>query len=278
MSNGTYDERGMSTEMRRLSEDVLADEYWASHLRQMEIILGDFDPGIAEELDMNVTESGKLRSIVRYCIPLFELYRAIDGVEPAPAWLAAMYLWQDAWRPLDNLIDDDGPFVANFREYNVSILRAWNFHSKMSPNSRLMDQFLRCLNDTLWVEENREARMDPSLIFQRARLYEVTFDSLPKLSSETRANFRAYINAVTIAHDFGDVVLDIKEGVTTFATAALKSIDPYCRLTSSVYQELQATSEAAFQDQLKKMDRDALKACWVTQRNIDNSFRWAFHS
>lgn len=278
MSKAEYDNRGLSTAMQELCNDVIADEYWALHLRRVVKALYAFDQGIAEELHLDTPTSRKLQSIVRYCIPLFEMYRTIDRAEPDPVWLAAMYLWQEAWRPLDNLLDNDRPFLANFREYNVSILRAWTFHTKISPNSHLMEQFLKCLNDTLDAEDNHEERINPSLIFQRVRLYEVIFDNLPKLSSKTKAHFRTYINTIGIGHDFGDVVTDIKEGTATFATAALKSIDPHCRLTSSHYQELQTTSEAAFRDQLSKLDSDALKSCWVTQRNIDNFFRWAFHN
>ena len=45
------------------------------------------------------------------------------------------------------------------------------------------------------------------------------FDSLPGLPGETTANFRTYINTIGIAHDFGDVVADIKSDNTTVATA-----------------------------------------------------------
>lgn len=278
MSKAEYDNQGLSRAMQELHHDVIADEYWARHLRRVKSTLDAFDKGIAEELDLGSPTSGDVQSIVRYCIPLFEMHRAIDGVEPDHIWLTAMYLWQKAWRPLDNLLDNNGPFSANFREYNIAILRAWTFHSTLSPDSRHTTQFLTCLYDTLDAENNYEERVNPSLIFRRARLYEVVFDSLPGLSRETTDNFRAYINTVTIAHDFGDVVTDIKEGISTFATASLKRIDPHCRLTSKNYQELSETNEAAFQNQLLKLNANAIPSCWVTRRNINNFFMWAFRN
>lgn len=278
MGKVEFDSRGLSPEMLKLSVDVTADEYWAHLLRQMADTINAFDPGIMEELHLENPANRNLQSIVRYCIPLFEMHRAIDGVEPDPVWLAAMYIWQGAWRPLDNLLDNDGPFAANFREYNISILRAWTFHTKISSNSHLMEGFLKCLYDTLDIEESTLERSNPALIFKRARLYEVIFDDLPRLSNETKENFRTYINTITIAHDFGDLATDIQSGTTTFATATLRSIDPHCRLTSSHYRELQASSEATFRDQFKKLDKNMLRSCWVAGRNIEIFFNWAFHT
>ena len=273
-----FDELGLPKEMRILIADVISDEFWMPKLAAMMSVLNAFDKGAAEEIDIEDPTNKKLQGIVRFCVPLFEIYREIDGIEPDPSWLAAMHLWVQVWRPLDNLLDSNESKTANLREYNISLLRAWTFHASAFPESRLFNEFLACLNDTLDAETNEETRRDPSLIYQRVRLYELIFNDLPTLSEATRETYRRYINSIGIAHDFGDVSNDIKDENTTAVTELFRAIDPHCRVTASHFSALRSKAREVFDTQRRRIDGDALKSCWVTQRNIKAFFTWAFQN
>lgn len=242
-----FDGIGLPKEMRILCANVISDEFWMSKIIATMGVLNAFDKGVTEEINIEDPADKNLQGIVRFCIPFFEMYREIDGIEPDPSCLAAMYLWQQVWRPLDNLLDSNDAKIANLREYNISLLRAWTYHSSAFPKSRLFSEFLTCLNDTLAAETDEEIRRNPSLIYQRVRFYELIFNDLPALSEATRGIYRRYINTIGIAHDFGDVANDIKDGNTTAVTELFKSIDPHCRVTASQFSALRSKTREAFE-------------------------------
>ena len=267
---------GLSHEMSRVCQDVICDLNWRLMLGETTRILAEFDAGIAEEIDFERHESISLQRMVRYCLPIFEIHQAIDGFQLNPNLLASIFLWQECWRPLDNLLDSDGKVTTNLREYNYQLLRAWSFHQKTYPESRLMERFLTCLNSTIEVEDDLDARTDPSRIYQRVSLYEVPFDDICGLSKNTIECYRTYINAIGIAHDFGDILKDTALGRITFATAALRKIDEHCCLNASQFAALREEGISTFKVFDDKLDKLDMKQCWVTGRNLKVFYNWAF--
>lgn len=275
-STNSHDPAGFSDAMRELADDFLADRFWGRVTLQMKDILGKFDAGIAEELLCWGPTNPSLVRFVRYCIPLFEMHRHKDKIEPDPRWMAAMYLWQEAWRPLDNLVDDDGDRRSDIFEYSVSLLRAHRFHSSLIDSSAAMTHYLECLNQTLSSEQKLQSIQRADEIFLRAKVFETSFKNMEKLSNETINSYRRYINTLGISHDFADVVDDVKSGIETFATRYLISIDPYCRINYSNYKRLLAFCMESFDGERSKIGEGVEASCWVTKRNIECFQSWAF--
>jgi len=278
MKLGNHRNPGVNNEMIKVCQRVVNDAKWRPILDETTRIILDYDPGIFEEIDFQRHQSKTLQSMVRYCIPIFEIHQALDGRELPPSSLASIFLWQEVWRPLDNLLDCDGEITTNLREYNYRILRAWNFHRKVFPNSNLMERFLACLNSTLQIEEEHAARADASRIFQRVSIYEVPFNEIDSLSNASIECYRNYINAIGIAHDFGDVVKDSSAKKCTFATETLRQIDPYLRINASSFASLREEGVSAFCLFSKKLDDFDLERCWVTRENMNAFYNWAFKS
>lgn len=278
MSTSNLDTRGMSKEMLELNTDVRSDENWFAKVCEMCNVIEEVAPELARELRRFDITSDTVRSIVRFCIPLFELQNAYEGVPPDPRSMAMMYLWQATWRPLDDMIDGDGLFSDNLLDFSRAMLTAWQFGDTVLAKRLSVDQFLACLADTLQIEERGEERANPSLIFKRVRLYEVGFGTCVDVSELTRASYRKYLNAIGVAHDFGDIANDIKNQVMTSVTEELRSIDSHCRLTARNYNKLKTRIEDVFWIEAGSIESNILDNCWVTRRNIENFSSWAFEN
>lgn len=277
MSSKRHIKFDLKHEMTTVCQDVICDPNWRGILSETTRVLAGFDAGIAEEIDFESPESPSLQRMVRYCLPVFEIHQAIDGVPLKPSFLASIFLWQECWRPLDNLLDSDGKVTTNLREYNYQLLRAWSFHQGTYPDSRLMERFLTCLNSTIEVEDDLVARADPSRIYQRVSLYEVPFDDIRALSRSAIEYYRNYINAIGVVHDFGDTLKDTASRRITFATEALRNIDEHCCLNVSQFEALREVGISAFKVFSDKLDTLEMKQCWVTSRNLKVFYNWAFN-
>ena len=264
-----------SVHMSSLTEDVLKDTYWGDKIRQLFQLLGAFDSGIAEEFGVDSPQDQRLQRIVRFCVPLFELCKEAIGLDLDPSFLAAMYLWQEVWPSLDNILDREEDFISSIKQYNVCLLRAYAFHSKVFGDCATSD-FLTCLFDNLEAERNRESRADPSQIFLRVRIYEVVLERLPQIPHGVRAAYRAYINAIGTAHDFVDVIDDLKVGQVTFSTETFRSIDEHLRFHHQNFEALRLCVKEEFRRQEEPLRSPDLERCWITRRSLNAYCEWAF--
>src|SRR3569832_1015774 len=87
--------------MSQLTEDVLRDAYWGAKIQRLFEIVGSFDAGIVQDLKIDNPENQRLQRFVRFCLPLFELRKEATAQDFNPSLLAAMYLCQEVWPPLD---------------------------------------------------------------------------------------------------------------------------------------------------------------------------------
>ena len=265
----------LSLRMSRLTEDVLIDSYWSDRIRQLFQILNAFDSGITEEVEVDNPQDPRLQRIVRFCVPLFELCKQATNLDFDPSFLAVMYLWQEVWPPLDNILDREEDFINSMKQYNVCLLRAYSFHTKVFGDSATSD-FLACLFDNLEVERDKKRRADPSQVFQRVRLYEIVLERLVKTPPNVRAGYRAYINAIGIAHDFVDVIDDLKSGQITFPTEAFRSIDEHLRFHHQNFEALRLCVKEEFRKQEQPLRSFNLERCWITKRSLSAYYDWAF--
>jgi hypothetical protein len=265
----------LSFHMSSIAADVLKDSYWGDKIRQLFQLLGSFDSGITEEFEVDNPQDQRLQRIVRFCVPLFELCKETTGLDFDPSYLAAMYLWQEVWQPLDNILDREEDFISSIKQYNVCLLRAYAFHSKVFGDSATSD-FLTCLFDNLEVERNKKNRADPSLIFLRVRLYEVVLERLPEIPHNVRAGYRSYINAIGTAHDFVDVIDDLKAGQITFSTEAFRSIDEHLRFHHQNFEALRSCVREEFRKQELPLRSFNLESCWIMRRSLNAYYDWAF--
>lgn len=261
--------------MASLTEDVLKDTYWGGKIRQLFQLLGAFDSGITEEFEVDAPQNQRLQRIVRFCVPLFELCKEAIGLDLDPSFLAAMYLWQEVWPPLDNILDREEDFINSMKQYNVCLLRAYAFHTKVFGDSATSD-FLTCLFDNLEAERNPKSRADPSQIFLRVRLYEVVLERLPQIPHGVRAAYRAYINAIGTAHDFVDVIGDLKVDQVTFSTETYRAIDEHLRFHHQNFEALRLCVKEEFRKQEQPLRSFDLERCWITGRSLNAYYDWAF--
>lgn len=214
-------EKNEVSPMTEISKEFLRDENWAEVFRDAMNALNGFDKGIVEKANLIEPKSRDLHRLVRLCVPLLEIGLSVDQVPPDGLLLASIFLWSEAWRPMDNILDGDGSRIENLAAYTQAYCRASRFQLQHFGLGNGEKEICSKALENIWFEQNEIGRSKFEQIHVRAAVLESTLISHNPYSDRTLDIYRNFIGLFGLAHDFLDIGRDLATGQKTLVVAKL---------------------------------------------------------
>lgn len=181
-------------------------------------------------LEMSLPENEYRRDnyLIRYGLPLAELFGWPQNNSTLAEGLAVHFFWAVSWRHLDNVLDSNVVDQAEVGKIAVALCRAMKAqteserHLGIAP-SHEVSNLLQLLCAT--AKEERRAPIALQNIWQRAAPFLVVPRTLLRLSPELEDIYKAYINVDGLAHDIHDLMSDQKLGIQSLPISWFEALD-----------------------------------------------------